>query len=44
MLMLFGEERTVGTWNEITASTGWQIVEIFHVHGSVQQQILAVPV
>jgi hypothetical protein len=44
MMTFFGEERTVGTWVELTESTGWKIVEIFSIPGSMHQHILAVPV
>jgi hypothetical protein len=43
MVAINGEERTLGTWIELTTSTGWKIIEIFPIHGVIQQQILAVP-
>jgi hypothetical protein len=44
MMMLYGEERTLGTWIELTAGTGWKIIELFPIPGSIHHQILAVPV
>jgi hypothetical protein len=45
MVAFNAEERTLGTWIELTTSTGWKIIEIFPVPGALEpQQILAVPV
>lgn len=41
---LNGEERTLGTFIELTAEAGWKIVEVFTISGSYEKQILAVPV
>lgn len=40
---LNGDERTLGMFIELTKRSGWNIVEIFSIPGSVRKQILAVP-
>ncbi|KAJ8501510.1 hypothetical protein ONZ45_g12125 [Pleurotus djamor] len=39
-----GEERTIGTWVELTQAAGWKIVQVFPIPGSLHSQILAVPI
>ncbi|KAF9494774.1 O-methyltransferase [Pleurotus eryngii] len=41
---LCGEERTIGTWIELTAGAGWRISRVFPIPGSLHSQILAVPI
>ncbi|KAF4566231.1 hypothetical protein EYR40_001952 [Pleurotus pulmonarius] len=41
---LCGEERTIGSWIELTEGAGWKIVQVFPIPGSLHSQILAVPV
>lgn len=40
---LNGDERTLGMFCELTKRSGWNIVEIFSIPGSVRKQIVAVP-
>jgi len=40
---LLGEERTIGTFEELLKGTGWEIHDVFPIPGSVHSQILAVP-
>ncbi|GJJ14339.1 hypothetical protein Clacol_008603 [Clathrus columnatus] len=42
--MQFGEERTLGTFEEILKDGGWQIEDVFPIPGSAHSQILAIPV
>ena len=41
---LNGEERTLGTFIELTKGAGWKITQIFPIPGSLHKQILAVPI
>ncbi|PFH49323.1 hypothetical protein AMATHDRAFT_147951 [Amanita thiersii Skay4041] len=40
---LNGEERTLGSFLELTRSTGWKIIKVFTIPGSMHKQILAIP-
>lgn len=41
---LGGEERTIGGFRDILKKTGWKLVEVFPLAGTVKAQLLAVPV
>lgn len=40
---LNGEERTLGTFLEVTKASGWKIKQVFPIPGSAHKQLLAVP-
>lgn len=41
---LNGEERTLGSFIDVTESSKWKITQVYTIPGSSHKQILAVPV
>ncbi|KAF9460020.1 hypothetical protein BDZ94DRAFT_1170560, partial [Collybia nuda] len=44
LVVLNGEERTIGSFTELLKDSGWKITRVFTISGSSHKQILAAPV